>query len=147
MPTPWFVVTGVLLISIALSGTVLKRLPLTASMFYLAAGAMLGPWGANLLDLDAIEDAAVVERVSEVAVIISLFTAGLKLRLPFSDPRWRTAIVLATVAMILTIGAIAARIRLTFFCWMRQRPKSIQVEASRRSSRRVAMCDAHRRVA
>jgi NhaP-type Na+/H+ or K+/H+ antiporter len=92
----------------ALAGTVLKRLPLTASMFYLAAGAALGPWGAGLLRVDAIQDASWLERLTEIAVVISLFTAGLKLRLPASDRRWRVAILLATAAMVLTIGGIAA---------------------------------------
>jgi sodium/hydrogen antiporter len=92
----------------ALAGTVLKRLPLTASMFYLAAGALLGPWGAGLLHVDAVDDASGLERVTEIAVIISLFTAGLKLRLPASDRRWRAAILLATVTMVLTVGGLAA---------------------------------------
>src|SRR5688500_14734316 len=108
MSTAWYVIAGVLLIGMALAGTVLKRLPLTAAMFYLAAGATLGPWGVGLLRVDAIQDASWLERLTEVAVIISLFTAGLKLRLPASDRRWRVAILLATVAMMLTIGGIAA---------------------------------------
>ena len=108
MSTVWFVITGALLIGMALAGTVLKRLPLTASMFYLTAGALLGPWGAGLLHVNALDDASVLERLTEIAVIISLFTAGLKLRLPASDRRWRTAILLATVAMVLTIGGVAA---------------------------------------
>ncbi len=108
MSTIWFVITGALLIGMALAGTVLKRLPLTASMFYLTAGALLGPWGAGLLHVNALSDASALERLTEIAVIISLFTAGLKLRLPASDRRWRTAIVLATVAMVLTIGGVAA---------------------------------------
>ena len=108
MSTVWFVITGALLIGMALAGTVLKRLPLTASMFYLTAGALLGPWGAGLLRVNALGDASVLERLTEIAVIISLFTAGLKLRLPASDRRWRTAILLATVAMVLTIGGVAA---------------------------------------
>ena len=49
MSTVWFVITGALLIGMALAGTVLKRLPLTAAMFYLTAGALLGPWGVGLL--------------------------------------------------------------------------------------------------
>jgi sodium/hydrogen antiporter len=106
--TVWFLITGALLIAMALAGTVLKRLPLTASMFYLAAGALLGPWGAGLLHVDAVDDASGLERVTEIAVIISLFTAGLKLRLPASDRRWRAAILLATVTMVLTVGGLAA---------------------------------------
>ena len=108
MSTVWFVVAGALLIGMALAGTVLKRLPLSAAMFYLAAGGLLGPWGVGLLRVDALDHAAGLERLTEIAVIISLFTAGLKLRLPTSDRRWRAAILLATVAMVLTIGGIAA---------------------------------------
>lgn len=106
--TVWFLVVGAVLVAMALSSTVLKRLPLTASMFYLAVGAALDPLGFGLLRLDILDDAAVLERVTEIAVIVSLFTAGLKLRLPLSDRRWRPALLLATVAMALTVGAIAA---------------------------------------
>lgn len=108
MATAWFLITGALLIGFALAGTVLKRLPVTPSMFYLAAGAWLGPWGAGLLHVDALDDTAMLERLTEVAVIISLFTAGLKLRLPWADRRWRTALLLSSVAMLLTIAGIAA---------------------------------------
>jgi len=41
-------------------------------------------------------------------VVISLFTAGLKLRLPLRNRRWRPALLLASVAMTLTVGLIAA---------------------------------------
>jgi NhaP-type Na+/H+ or K+/H+ antiporter len=108
MSNVWFVIAGILLIGMALAGSVLKRLPLTAAMFYLAAGALLGPWGLGLLRVDALEDRSILERLTEVAVIISLFTAGLKLRLPLSDQRWRAAILLATATMVLTISGIAA---------------------------------------
>lgn len=92
----------------ALAGSVLKRLPLTASMFYLGVGALLGPWVSGLLEVDVVAHAAIVERLAEVVVIVSLFTAGLKLRLPVVDQRWRPAGLLATVAMMLTILAVAA---------------------------------------
>jgi sodium/hydrogen antiporter len=102
-----FVVAGILLVGIALSGSVLKRLPLTAAVIYLAAGAAIGPWGAGLLRIDAVHDAMLIERLTELAVIISLFTAGLKLRIPLTDRRWRPAILLASLAMLLTVLAIA----------------------------------------
>lgn len=108
MVAVWFVIAGALLVGIALAGSVLKRLPLTAAMFYLAAGAALGPWGAGLLHIDTLRHAELLERFTEGAVIISLFTAGLKLRLPGSDRRWRPAILLASCAMLLTVAAIAA---------------------------------------
>ena len=108
MAAAWFLITGALLIGFALFGTLLKRLPVTPSMFYLAAGAWLGPWGIGLLHVDALNDTDVLEGLTEVAVVISLFTAGLKLRLPWSDRRWRVALRLSAVAMLLTIAGIAA---------------------------------------
>jgi NhaP-type Na+/H+ or K+/H+ antiporter len=108
MSVTWFLIAGVLLVAVAVTGSLLKRLPLTTSMFYLGAGALLGPWGAGLLNLDVITDAPTIEVLTELAVIISLFTAGLKLRLPFADRQWRIAILLAVVAMTLTIVGITA---------------------------------------
>jgi NhaP-type Na+/H+ or K+/H+ antiporter len=52
-------------------------------------------------------EAAIVERITEVAVIVSLFTAGLKLRVPLRDPLWRLPVVLASWSMALTVGLIA----------------------------------------
>ena len=108
MATVWFLITGALLVGFALAGTVLKRLPVTPAIFYLAAGAWLGPWGAGLLQLDPFNDAQMLEWLTEIAVIISLFTAGLKLRLPWPDRRWYVAMLLAGAAMALTIAGIAA---------------------------------------
>ena len=108
MSVTWFLITGVLLVAVAVTGALLKRLPLTTAMFYLGAGALLGPWGGGLLDLDIVTDAPVVEVLTELAVIISLFTAGLKLRLPFADRQWRVALLLAVVAMTLTVAGIVA---------------------------------------
>lgn len=105
--TAWFLVIGCLLIGMALADAFLKRLPLTSSMFYLGIGALLGPWFGDLLRVDPLADAALLERVAEVAVLISLFTAGLKLRLPLLDPRWRPALLLASLAMLATAAAIA----------------------------------------
>jgi NhaP-type Na+/H+ or K+/H+ antiporter len=61
-----------------------------------------------VLRLDPLADSCLVERVTEVAVIVSLFTAGLKLRLPLSDDPWRLTLRLAFMSMALTVGLIAA---------------------------------------
>src|SRR5687768_67018 len=91
----------------ALAGTLVRRLPLTASLLYLAVGVALGPWGAGLIRVDAIRWATVLERVTEVAVIVSLFTAGLKTRVPLRDRRWWLPIRLASVSMAVTVGVVA----------------------------------------
>lgn len=106
--TTWYLTVGALLVLMALAGSVLKRLPISSAMLYLAAGVALGPLGAGLLRVDIIRDAELLERLTELAVVISLFTAGLKLRLPLRNRRWRPALLLALVAMTLTVGLIAA---------------------------------------
>ncbi len=105
--TIWYLIAGVLFITMALSGSVLKRLPLTTSILYLLIGLALGSFGFGFISLDLIADAALIERITEVAVIVSLFTAGLKLRIDWSDTRWLVPLRLAVVSMAITIGLIA----------------------------------------
>lgn len=102
-----FLVTGALFVVMALSGSVLQRLPLTTSLVYLAVGLLLGPRAAGLLEIDILRDARIVERLTEIAVIISLFTAGLKLRVAWSDRLWKLPLRLAFGSMAITVGLIA----------------------------------------
>lgn len=102
----WYVVVGLLLVAMALSDSVLRRLPLTTPMLYLAGGVLLGPVGLGLLVLDPVANAVLLERVAEIVVIISLFAAGLKLRAPLSERRWVVPVALAFGAMTLTVGLI-----------------------------------------
>lgn len=104
----WFLAAGVVLIAMALASSVLARLPLSSSMIYLAAGAVLGPIGLSMIIIDPVGGSSgLLELVSEIAVILSLFTAGLKLRLPISDRGWWIPVRLAFVSMALTVGLIA----------------------------------------
>jgi NhaP-type Na+/H+ or K+/H+ antiporter len=102
----WFTVIGALLIATGVLGSVLRRLPLTTSLIYLAVGIALGPLGVGLMRIDPVRDAEWLERVTEVAVLVSLFAAGLKLRTALSDHRWRAPVRLATWSMVLTVGLI-----------------------------------------
>ena len=91
----------------ALAGSMLKRLPLSASMFYLALGFVLGPAVLGALEIPPLGESAIVERITEAVVVISLFTTGLKLRVPLHERRWVLPVKLATVSMVITIGCIA----------------------------------------
>lgn len=103
----WALIIGVLLITIALSGTTLKRLPLSTAMLYLAAGVGLGPAGLDLLAPDPMSYSIILEMTTEVAVLISLFSVGLKLGLPFSHRSWRLPVRLAILTMSITIALIS----------------------------------------
>jgi sodium/hydrogen antiporter len=104
----WCLLAGGLMVVMALSGSLLKRLPLTASMFYLALGFVLGPGLFGVLALPPLHEMAILERVTEAALVISLFTAGLKLRAPLTEGRWSLSLRLATSSMVITIALIAA---------------------------------------
>ncbi|MGZ9057787.1 MAG: cation:proton antiporter [Burkholderiaceae bacterium] len=104
----WALIAGAIFTVMALSGTLLKRLPLSTSMLYLIAGFALGPSGLALLDPSPEADHAILEIVVEAAVLISLFAVGLKLTLPFSDRRWHAPLRLATLSMLITIALLAA---------------------------------------
>jgi sodium/hydrogen antiporter len=93
---------------VALAGTRLKRLPLTTSILYLGAGLLLGRLGLGLIDLEIPEHGVFWEYLTEIAVLISLFTAGLKLRIPWPDERWWLSLRLAFGSMAITVGLIAA---------------------------------------
>ncbi|MES2459652.1 MAG: sodium:proton antiporter [Armatimonadota bacterium] len=103
----WFLTAGALLVLMALAGSVLKRLPLSSAVLYLLAGIAIGPYGLKLIHLDPLKDAYLLETLAEVAVLISLFTTGLKLGPPLTDRRWWIPLRLAFVAMTLTVGLIA----------------------------------------
>jgi sodium/hydrogen antiporter len=105
--TLWFLIIGALLILMALLASWVKRLPLSMAMLYLLIGAALGPLGAGLVRVDPVLNSAVLEPILEVGVLISLFSAGLKLRAPVSAARWNLPIRLAVAAMLITIALLA----------------------------------------
>ena len=102
------IIVGTLLIAKTLGGSFISRLPLSAAMLYLGVGVAIGPLGLGLIRLDALKNVALLERLTEVAVLISLFTAGMKLELPLRDARWRIPVQLATLSMLVTVACVTA---------------------------------------
>lgn len=102
----WSVIVGVLLVLMALGSTVLKRLPLSTAMLYLAVGVAVSPLGLDLLAAEPRSRALVLERMAEVVVLLSLFTAGLKLSPGLRDKRWALPVRLALSSMVMTVALI-----------------------------------------
>jgi len=105
--TLWYLILGALLLWMALTGTTLQRLPLTTALMYLGVGWVLGGRALGLMAVNSITDAALLERVTELAVLIALFTAGLKRRTPLHAGQWILPLRLAVGAMMLTVGLVA----------------------------------------
>ncbi|MGZ5433892.1 MAG: cation:proton antiporter [Thermoanaerobaculia bacterium] len=103
----WMALAGVLFLLMALSSAHLRRVPVSTSAIYLAIGAVLGPFGFAFVDIDIAASVPWFERLAEIAVIVSLFVGGLRLRLPIGDPAWRAAYILAGPVMLLSIAGVA----------------------------------------
>jgi sodium/hydrogen antiporter len=105
--TAWMAVGGALLLTLALSSALIQRLAVSTAAIYLGLGCAIGPWGFDLLRIDLNDSAPWVERLTEIAVILSLFIGGLRLRLPLRHPAWRAAFRLASVVMVASIAGVA----------------------------------------
>jgi len=106
--THWYLILGSLLVCVTMFIAHFRRMPLTTTMLYLAVGVLLGPHVAGMINLDPLRWSDVLERLTEAAVVVSLFSAGLKLRSPLTEKRWRVPVRLAVLSMIVTVGLIAA---------------------------------------
>ena len=104
----WCVIGGFLLVLMALSSTVLARLPLSTSMLYLLVGMLASPLWLGLVWTDTDKHTVLLEHLTELVVLVSLFTAGLKLSPGLKDRRWRLPLRLAVTSMIITVLLIAA---------------------------------------
>jgi NhaP-type Na+/H+ or K+/H+ antiporter len=90
-----------------LSTTTLKRLPITPAIIYLLFGFLLGPSVLDIFHFDPIKQSALLEVLTEIAVLISLFSAGVKMPVPISLKKWRPSIRLAFLSMLITVVLIA----------------------------------------
>lgn len=104
----WFLLVGGLLLTRGLTASLLKNLPVTPAIVYLAVGLLVGPTVFNFFHFNPLKQSALLEVLTEVVVLISLFSAGVKMPVPVKLTRWRAPILLASVSMMASVGMIAA---------------------------------------
>lgn len=102
----WSLIVGGLFLLSAIGRCPLRRFPIAMPTIYLLVGAAIGPWGLGLVSLSFTADTKLVEVLAEIAVLISLLTAGLRLK-PCLDLYLTSPLPLATVGMCLTIAGVA----------------------------------------
>ena len=105
-PSFLFIAVGTLLLAMALARSMLTRLPVSTAMIYLAIGVAAGPFALDLFDIDPIREAALLERIAELAVLVSLFASGLKLSPSWNEGHWQIPARLAFISMAVTVGLI-----------------------------------------
>ncbi|MEO6006295.1 MAG: cation:proton antiporter [Opitutus sp.] len=102
----WMLVLGALLLVMALIQPSIQRLPVTGTIVYLLIGIAFGPKGLGIIQIDPVAKASWLLHATELAVIVSLFTVGMKLRLHPGARRLRPAICLASVSMLITVALL-----------------------------------------
>ncbi len=104
----WFLLVGGILLARGLTASLLKNLPVTPAIVYLLVGLLVGPTVLNVFHFNPLKESKLLEVLTEVVVLISLFSAGVKMPAPVSFARWRAPVLLATVSMVLSVGLVAA---------------------------------------
>ncbi len=114
----WMALVGGLLLLMALSSSYLKNIPISTSFIYLIIGIAVSPLGFNVVAIDFESNKFFLEKLAEIAVIISLFVGGLKLRLPLKNDAWKAAFRLALPVMFFSIVCLAVFTHFVFgFDW------------------------------
>ena len=104
----WYVLVGGVLFSMGLLAARLRGLAITSAMLYLGIGVLIGPTVFGLFHFNPLKSAGLLETISEIAVLMSLYTCGLKLKVPIRSRLWRIPLRLATVSMVVGIALVAA---------------------------------------
>lgn len=102
----YLLVLGLLLGAGALLSGLAHRSILSLSIFFLAAGVVLGPGLMGAIDLDPTAD--LVKRVTELTLIVILFVDGLEVERSFVRRGWHVPTRSLLIAMPLTAILIAA---------------------------------------
>jgi NhaP-type Na+/H+ or K+/H+ antiporter len=104
----WFLLVGGILLARGLSASLFRHLPVTPAIVYLLAGLLVGPTVLNVFHFNPLKESGLLEILTEVVVLISLFSAGVKMPAPVTFARWRAPVLLASVSMVVSVGLIAA---------------------------------------
>jgi len=95
------------MLAMGLTAPAIRRLPVTSAMVYLAVGLLVGPTVLGFFHFNPLKQSSLLEVLTEVAVLISLFSAGVKMPVPLTYARWRTPIFLALFSMASTVALVA----------------------------------------
>ncbi len=102
--TAGLLLAGGLLVAMALAEPLIKRLPMSPALVYLLCGWLAGlALTPPLPDLDLVAHAPTLRSLSEIAVLLSLFAIGLKIRV-VGWAGWRVPVLLATLGVLWAVA-------------------------------------------
>lgn len=104
---PWFISIGLLLLVVGFTFSYIKSVAVTSAIVYLVIGFVAGPMGFGLFHFNPLKQSALLELLTELAVLVSLYCAGVKMPAPATIKRWRNPLQLAVLSMAITVGLVA----------------------------------------
>lgn len=102
----WVTAMGCLMLFMSLIFGWLNRTPVPVFGIYLLVGIACGPWVFGILNLDIHRHSISINRITDIAMAVSLFITGLKMRHSLKSPFWKTGIRLAIPSMLITIALV-----------------------------------------
>ena len=103
----FLLVCGIAFLFGALFPIMFKRLPISLPMLQVSFGIIVGYLWLSLSFLDPMENGVVIEKITEIVVLVSLVGAGIKIDTPLSWRLWRPTIRLLLITMPIGIFAMA----------------------------------------
>ncbi|MBK6264077.1 cation:proton antiporter [Marivirga sp. S37H4] len=100
----WLLIIGVCIFIASFLPRILSSAPLGMPSLIFIIGYLIIKLPLGLEPPDIKEEGTIVEHITELAVIITLMAAGLKIDRPFSFKGWKVTWYLLTITMILTVA-------------------------------------------
>ena len=103
----FLLVCGIAFLFGALFPIIFKRTPISLPMLQLSFGLMVGYWWTSLAFLNPIDNGLIIEKLTEIVVLVSLVGAGIKIDTELSWRLWRPTMRLLLITMPIGIFAMA----------------------------------------
>lgn len=104
----FLLVCGIAFLFGALFPIVFKHTPISLPMLQVSFGLLMGYWWTTLSFLDPIDNGLIIEKLTEIVVLVSLVGAGIKIDTELSWRLWRPTIRLLLITMPIGIFTMAA---------------------------------------
>ena len=103
----FLLICGVAFLFGALFPIMFKRLPISLPMLQVSFGIIMGYWWTTLSFLDPLSNGLLIEKLTEIVVLVSLVGAGIKIDTPLTWQLWRPTVRLLLITMPIGIFAMA----------------------------------------
>ncbi|SNT69534.1 cation:proton antiporter [Psychrobacter sp. LV10R520-6] len=103
----FLLICGIAFLFGALFPIVFKRAPISLPMLQVTLGIIVGYFWITLTFLDPLKNGMIIEKLTEIVVLVSLVGAGIKIDTPLSWRLWRPTVRLLLITMPIGIFAMA----------------------------------------